>query len=247
MNKLFIFVAMAFVMISFASAINTFEATEAIDFKEPCFNEGAYCSAAAVCNITITLPNQTLIVAGAGMQNQGAFHNYTLSAEETTPLGIYERCITCTDVTLSDAVCKDFEITPTGKQFTTADSITYVILLFVALTLFGLSLWGALAIRWSNFWFDDGELAGISSLKYLKLGCMLFAYLSLMFITYISRGIATNLLHFDLASGIFIWISGTLLVFLFPILVVLVIFGLKALIMDVKFYKEVERGFAVKG
>jgi len=100
------------------------------DIKEPCYNNGTYCSAAAVCNITVWIPNtQTILVDGRGMTNGGTFHNYTLNTSQTNTLGEYEASVKCTDGSLSNFDSFSFKVTPSGQIYEQGESMIYAIAL----------------------------------------------------------------------------------------------------------------------
>jgi hypothetical protein len=75
----------------------TYKQYSEADMKVPCYNNGTWCSSSAVCNITITWPNGTILVNNAQMTNQGSFQNYTLSPSKTAVIGIYEDSMVCSD------------------------------------------------------------------------------------------------------------------------------------------------------
>lgn len=99
-----------------------------VDIREPCYNNGTYCSASAYCNISIWNPNQNIIISGATMDNNGAYHNYSLNTTQTSLIGLYEASITCTDNSLSSFNNYWFKLTPSGE---TADSGEATILLVI--------------------------------------------------------------------------------------------------------------------
>jgi len=100
------------------------------DIKEPCYNNGTYCSSGAVCNISVWMPNeQTILVDGGGMTNRGTFHNYTLNTSQTNILGDYEASITCTDGSLSNFDSFAFKVTPSGQTYQEGEATIYAIAL----------------------------------------------------------------------------------------------------------------------
>jgi len=90
---------------------DVFKINTVIDYKKPCFNNGTYCSAAAVCNFTVYEPDNTLLVNNVEATNSGAFHNTSFTV---TDLGIYQVDMTCTDGTLNGAETLYFEVTGSG-------------------------------------------------------------------------------------------------------------------------------------
>lgn len=88
-----------------------------MDIKRPCFNNGTYCSSSAICNTTIIYPNSTILINNKQMQNQIAFHNYTLNSSLVSN-GEYETTITCIDGSQSGSETFFFEVNPTGIRST---------------------------------------------------------------------------------------------------------------------------------
>ena len=244
MKNYYLILALAFLLVlPMVMSVNYYDQGSEIVLTEVCRNNGTYCTSAANCNITVFYPDSTIFVEEAVMDYNESYFNYTISGALSGTRGTYTRDTTCCDGGLCASATDTFVI---GAETTTSDSLLYTVLLVIMCALFGLFLWGSFAIPGGNLIYGDGTLASINNLKYAKLACILFSYLSLMFIMYISRGISTNLLHFDIASGIFTFISGTMLALLGPILVVFIIFGVISFLTDKRLMKLVKRGFSVK-
>lgn len=82
------------------------------DIRVPCINNETYCSPSAVCNITIFLPNNSLLVDNEPMTNQGNFFNYSLT--NTGVLGLYHQQIVCSDGGVNGYSLSEFRITKEG-------------------------------------------------------------------------------------------------------------------------------------
>lgn len=131
--KVFMFLMLFVFCVSLASAQDIrFIAKQNTNFdiKEPCYNNGTYCSGSASCNLTVWMPNsQDVIINGAKMTNQVAFHNYTLNETHTQNVGEYEASITCTDGALSNFDSFAFKITPSGHIYEDGEATIYAIAL----------------------------------------------------------------------------------------------------------------------
>src|SRR3990167_2923773 len=75
----------------------TFKQVTQVDLKRPCFNNGTWCSGAAICNMTIQSPNGNNLITNVRMTNQVSFHNVTLSRSQTVDLGTYTANMVCSE------------------------------------------------------------------------------------------------------------------------------------------------------
>jgi len=113
-GKVLIMISLFIVMNTYlVLAADTYKVAEEFDLKRPCWNNGTYCSAAAICNLTILNPNGTSIITDEVMTNQIYFHNYTTSVEE---VGDYYAQITCIDAGENGFETFIFKATPTGDS-----------------------------------------------------------------------------------------------------------------------------------
>ena len=90
---------------------DSFRLNERIDYKKPCFNNGTYCSASAVCNYTIFKPNNEILIYNNQSTNQNSFHNLTFYV---TDIGVHRVDMVCVDGTLKGAETLYFEVTGSG-------------------------------------------------------------------------------------------------------------------------------------
>ena len=92
--NLLLIMCMILSMVAFASAILTFEPEEPADVKLSCFSgDSSFCSATAVCNITIFAPNMSLFVNNSQMENNIQYYNTTSLTER----GEYNVVVQCID------------------------------------------------------------------------------------------------------------------------------------------------------
>jgi len=108
-----------------------FKTGEPALIRVPCFNEGNYCSDAAVCKITIIYKNDVL-VKDEIMQNEGAFHTYNFT--NTSRPGEYITTVVCEDSSSYGFSTFSFEINPVGEKG--SGFAGYLLIIFVIFALF---------------------------------------------------------------------------------------------------------------
>lgn len=146
MNKLIICVMMCMMM--FTAACCLVSATDDdymgqqymdIDLIETCSDDGFACDDTYSCNITITNPNQDVIVLNLPMTRNDTIYNYTLT--NTDVLGIYKIKTFCGNGTFSgESIDGRLEVTTTGNTFDTLKLIIFLIVGAIILLLIGIYL-----------------------------------------------------------------------------------------------------------
>ncbi len=120
-------------VVSMVSAIDTdvsFQFNTKYDLKRPCFNNGAFCSDGATCNITIIYPNNgDFLINNKLMTNQGSIHNITVQQVSNNRLGVYPVITSCTDGAVSGEDTFNIEITGDGKPSQTFPTQFFAIIL----------------------------------------------------------------------------------------------------------------------
>jgi hypothetical protein len=154
----------------------TYEQDEPLDIKAPCMNNGTYCSASATCNVTIFYPNSTTLINNELMTNNQAYHNYSLTEEQTNILGEYEVTIMCQDGTIYGYSTYNYKITPTGEEPSTSEGILYIGIFAVLLIFFILCIYGLITL-------DN---------LFIRFAILHISYLLIVAITFISQNIANN-------------------------------------------------------
>lgn len=135
-NQIIILILAIFlVSITNVSANLYFKQNTEIDLKVPCFNNGNYCSSSASCYITINHPNGTNLIKNELMTNNLAYHNFTLTPEQTKDLGKYYVVVVCNDGEKSGHSTFNLVISRTGEEQTTSKSIIYGVVLLIILVL----------------------------------------------------------------------------------------------------------------
>ena len=115
----------------------------------------------------------------------------------------------------------------------------------ITLTLLLLSLFGAIKIPWNNREDEDGFIVGISDLKYVKLFLWFVTYIFLIFITWLTASIS-KFLELGMASGFFDAVYLFLIVFVFPIFVIVFLIGFAKVFSDKKINDMLGRNLRVK-
>ena len=105
-------------------ADDMFRLNTEIDYKKPCFNNGTYCSAVAVCNYTFFKPDNTVLIDNVRATNNIAYHSYKLYFPE---VGIYKIDMVCSDGSRNGAETFYAEVSGSGFN----DTIWFYVLILV--------------------------------------------------------------------------------------------------------------------
>lgn len=132
---------------------DVFQVNKNINYAKPCFNNGSYCSASAVCNYTIIKQDNTILLNNIKGTNQLAYHNITFSVDN---LGIYTVNQVCCDNSVCGSETFKFEVTGSGYNSTFG---FYVLIL--AVTIFIIVL---------GFWIKDGWIVQFGAIGLLFVG-----------------------------------------------------------------------------
>lgn len=106
---------------------------EDYDVKRSCTFNGTDCSGSAVCNITITYPDQTNLIKNVRMTNQGSFHNYTLLGDKINQLEYYTVHMVCDDGGLYGTEDFQFQVTGNGKPNASGGVVVLFSVMFIIL------------------------------------------------------------------------------------------------------------------
>lgn len=129
-----IFLILFLLSFSFINAEDfTYKQNSIIDLQINCYINGSYCSNLSICNLTLSYPNNTIMVFNQQMTNQIAYHNYTLP--DSSINGIYPTSIVCCDGLECGSQTFPVYITPDGSPTSQAKSGSYSILTLVFLIL----------------------------------------------------------------------------------------------------------------
>ena len=73
---------------------DTFKVDKTVEYSKPCFDNGTYCSASAVCNFTVFNPENTIVINNQQAVNNLAYHSLNISFDE---IGLWKIDIVCVD------------------------------------------------------------------------------------------------------------------------------------------------------
>ena len=132
----------------FITLVSAEKTGTAVDIKIQCLNNNTYCSASAICNLTLLDNNNNAIVTNVKMTNQGSIHNYTLSPSQTLVQGQVTGSAVCYDgATYLDPAIIEFTLTPSGFVNTLGFTII-IFLIAYGILIFGFAIkneWVAIA------------------------------------------------------------------------------------------------------
>ena len=194
-----------------------FKTGEPALIRVPCFNEGNYCSDAAVCKITIIYKNDVL-VKDEIMQNEGAFHTYNFT--NTSRSGEYITTVVCEDSGSYGFSTFSFEINPSGSKSNN---------IFLAIVL-------AILFLFSMFLFIGGML---SKSVPLLIFFILFGFIFLIFAFNVLI-ISPDISLFPELSEVFGTLYMVILYLFLGIMLLLIIYAIFELVQWHKFKKQEE-------
>jgi len=109
---------------------------ESMNIIETCVVNGFPCPSDFLCNITISNPDNNLIVLNSPMTKNDTIYNYTFSS--TDVLGDYDINVYCSNVTLSGNAESNLVVTTTGRE---PNIMITIVLILCSLGLFMLALY----------------------------------------------------------------------------------------------------------
>lgn len=244
MGKKLLIILTILLIIPIASAIETYKLGEDIHFihtitsnNEPVDN--------IVANISITNPQETLIVAFQPMTYiaSNKTFNYTLSHTLVNITGTYERCIFATNGTdWAEPTCFEFEITRSGTKLDSAEGLTQIFLLLIIIGLFSFSLFGAIKISSKNPRNEWNEIIDINYKKYMKYGLFGLSYLFFVWIIFVSWNLAYGYLNFQALATAFFYLYRLLFALSLPVFLFIMIMIFLNLISDKRMEKYFNAG-----
>jgi len=243
--KLVLIIFMTLLLLPLFSAEESFMFTRGQDatLEIPIFENDVSKCTTCTCDITIDYPNGTNIDRSNPTTITGHYAIYNLyGSNHTSVLGVYKVDVHCDNGADNGVATFEYEVTETGSNLSTAEGIIYIIVFVVSLFLFGLSLIGAIKIKWSRLSDTRSGTLDFNDLRYVKLVLWFVSYLLLTWITFLSLGISKNFLFLNGASTLFNLIYTVLLIGIFPLFVVFFIVGLINIIQDKKYQRALQRG-----
>ncbi len=240
MKKILLILLLGLVLISFASAtiqtLGTFQQGDCIGLIQTCGN----CTYNNISTIITEAENPTVYLINNTMSKQDTYYNYTFC--NTTSIGKYI-VNGFGDLDGEKTIWNyDFEITPSGFESTSAQSILYVIVLLISCLVLALCAYGAVKIPFQNARNDENKVISISHFKYLKVMFAFFSYLILLWILNLMILITNNFLTSTVAFAFFKMIYTILLFCFYPILMLTLAIFVVNILHDKKIRKMLKRG-----
>lgn len=244
MKKIITILVCVFFLITLVSADYSyvFEKDTDIDLHVSCFDvNNSFCDATTNCQISIYYPNQSAVILNESMDYNETFFNYSLSEDQTSIVGEYSSIVNCQGANNGFSEF-NFLITPSGTEISGEQVTIYIIFLVIAFVIFGLLVYGSFKLKWDNNRDETGQVVSVNDLKWLKLFCMVFSYLTFTFIIAMCYRITDEFLYvgtansfFEITYNILIAVGSPMLI-IFPFVVTYIIF------QDVKVKKLLQRG-----
>lgn len=238
MNKQFIFlIAFAFIFIPMVSAV----CTNDLGFKENNETIDLFqsCPSCSFVNVTsVQYPNGTLEPMNKAMTLTGI--TFTYQFNKTDQNGYHEYIVLGDKNGVNQVETFCFTITPNGKD-NSKNSIIYLVILFVLIGLFVLSIWGFLAIDFKHERNEEGNIISISDIRYFKPVLMFVAYFILVWIMNIMVNI-TVIFDVPIPAKIFEIGFRIMLSLTYPLLIITIIIIVINYLRDAKLKKSIERG-----
>lgn len=187
------------------------------------------------CNITnINTPNNTILI-NQQMTKNGQTFNGTISSANLQSSGYHIIQVGCSNANYE--ICRD--VTETGKQLSTEQSLMYLIILIIMFGFFILSMYGSIAIPFNNERNNDGEVLKVNWKKYSKLLCIGVTYVSFIWIIFMGWNLSWAYLQMQGISTFFKWIFYLFFAMSFPVFVGIIVIGIISYLHDRDWEKQV--------
>jgi hypothetical protein len=228
------------------ASAETYKQNSEVNIRHPLRDDGALVSNGQ-CNITLTDPDLKLLVNFKTMSYDSASQtfNYTLPVSNTSKLGDYCYDVTCSANNRNATRNFCFTINRTGTENSTAQSLVYIIMLFLGLIFLCAFTFGAIKTKWENIRSNEGQLVRISYKKHLKILFSALAYTTCTWLAYVSWNISLGYLELENVAYFFRFIFITLLSFALPISIFFMAIFIISFINDLKIQKMIERGISL--
>lgn len=208
--------------------------------QNKCINLVQICADCSYNNISsVNFPNSSQAIGQTIMTKTGTKYNYSFC--NTTALGVYTINGQGDPASTTAIWTYDFEITPTGDAFSTAQGILYIFMLIVMIGLFLFTSYAFGTIQGSNVRNSDGDVLKVNWKKYLKMFCFALSYLFLVWIVFLAWNLAYGYLQMRGLGLFFKYVFTLLLGLALPIFTITIIFGVIAYVRDLKYEKIVKQ------
>jgi len=169
-----------------------------------------------------------------------------ISGENFTRVGQYNYLVDCSTANFGGFVYYGFKVTPSGVELTTARAVIYSTLFFILIFTLVSTIVGAIALPPSNTKDEEGNIMSISYLKYLRAVCIMFGWMILIAIFFISSNLAFAYLGEELFANILFTLYGICFGITPVIVIVWFVWIFVSIFQDKKIKKLIERGIFQK-
>jgi len=185
-----------------------------------------------ICRFTLYDQKGDIILFTNASYNNDNTNNWNVVVPggNLTRVGEYSYYISCTDNLnkLGGIRSKQFSTTATGKKFGIEESIIYVILISLLITLFILSLNMCINTPWDK----GNDAAKVNYQKYLKFLYGVLSYIFMMFIMFTGKGLTQYFLPADTIYSFFNVFSTIMIVAMGPLLIAVTFFVALSIMSD---------------
>lgn len=190
-----------FAIITLATFVNAqliYKQYTDIDLKIPCKSNETICSNSAICNISVTNSNATLVIDNQAMTNlNNGFFSYLVSKNDTSVRGEYQAFVYCTDNDLQGANIIVFTITGTGRaEPSSLLTISFIAVFVVSLVFYLLSLLNIFAC------FAKKD-TNVKDLLYSFIVYIAMVFIYIFNYTYFGNEVISNVLGLMIKFGAF--------------------------------------------
>lgn len=240
-----VFLLVLVIPFAFADESFIFKHGETFALEIPIAKNDLSSCTSCTCEFSIYYPNGSAFIQSISGTNSNGYCKYTSRLYDT---GLYGGEIYFTDGVDYGRATFEFEITATGKQFSTQKAIGYIILYVISILIFIALLVFGIYMPYENKKDEmSGYILAVSNLKYLKMFLLALAYLDAIFISYFSWMIGYAYLDMDFVSNIFKFAFYGLTIALFPLFILACYLVIANLIRDSKVSEMIQRGFKTRG
>lgn len=213
--------------------------------KDSCIQLKQTCGNCTYVNITrVSAPDSSILINGNfSMARQDTIYNLTFC--QTSQVGEHIVDWKANPDGITTAGNYNFFISLTGIRPSTAQGTIYFFLGLLSIAIFGLSLFGAIKIKWKHPRDMKGHIIGLNDLKYIKLFLWFFTYLLFIFIVFAFKQVS-RIADWEVAGNWFNFLFWGLIVFLFPIFVLTLVVGFISAVESKKLKDLMRRGIKVR-
>lgn len=183
---------------------------------------------------------------GLAKDSNGFDHGVFIEAGNFSDLGLHAFYMWCNDSTIGGEARGVFEVTPTGVEFTQAESNSYLVIVISLIAFLIASLYGFITLPYKNTRNEEGDLVSINDLKYAKI---LLGFATYGFFTWLANimiSLSSNYLHIGVSLGFFTMVFKTMLFLMWPLVVLTIIVMGWNFMRDFKFQEILGRGLTPK-